>query len=239
LSEKGSRVRWLGAIGPLVALLALLMTDAWPVVPAVVALIAAVHGRQWLGRHRVRAAQAAGQGRWEGHLNAVTAAAWLWDVGGVALFCYQGWFPCRFTGDGLGLTVAPRGLLLPRLRRYRPVTIPWTDIAGGRQLAPVRRNWDGQFSVLPLTELTIDVVGATARGLDDLNGDPDAMDAADAQETLDDLRDLYGPQWQPGTVALTAWLSSPDGLLDLVTARAQGRPSRAVRRISGAPPAGP
>ena len=101
--------------------------------------------------------------------------------------------------------------------------MPWTDIAGGRQCPPVHRNWAGQFSVLPLTELTVDVVGATAQGLndlDELDGDPEA------DEVLDDLRAIYGPQWQPGTVALTAMLSSPDGLLDLIATWAQGKPSR-------------
>ncbi|GAA3240551.1 hypothetical protein ACFO1B_08670 [Dactylosporangium siamense] len=83
----------------------------------------------------------------------------------------------------------------------------------------MHRTWDGRFSVLPLTELTIDVVGTTARGLDDLDEHLD-------DDPLDDLRDLYGPLWRPGTVPLTAWLSSPAGLLDLITARAQGRPSR-------------
>ncbi|GAB3841622.1 hypothetical protein ACFPIJ_43710 [Dactylosporangium cerinum] len=206
-----------------VPLLALLSTGAWPVVPAVLALAAAAYGGQWLARRRVLAAQASGQGRWEGHLDAAMATAWLWDAGGLALFSYQGWLPCRITGDALGLTIAPRGLLLPRRRRYQPVSVPWTDIAGGRQLAPVFRNQAGQFSLLPLTELTIDVVGATAQGandLDYLDGEPEAG------EVLDELRELYGPQWQPGTVPLTAMLSSPAGLLDLIRTRGQGQPSR-------------
>ena len=227
--NKGSSLRQVRKLAPavplllaLVPFLLLLSSRAWLVVPAVLALIGAVYGGQWLARRRVLAGQASGQGRWEGHLDAATAA-WLWDAGGIALFSYHGGFPCRLTGDALGLTVAPRGLLLPRLRRYREVTMPWTDVAGGRQLTPVHRNWAGQLSVLPLTELTIDVVGASAQGLndlDELDGDPEAG------EVLDGLREIYGPQWRPGTVALTALLSSPDGLLDLIATRAQGKPSR-------------
>lgn len=220
------RLRWLAGgvhvLLAIVSLLLLLATAAWPVVPAVLALIGAVYVGQWLGRRRVLAAQATGQGRWEGYLDTMTAA-WFWNAGRVALFSYRGGFPCRLTGDALGLTVAPRGLLLPRMRRYQTVSIPWTDIAGGRQQTPVHRNRAGQFSVLPLTEMTIDVVGATARGLNDLSeidGEPDAG------EVLDYLRGIYGPQWQPGTVPVTAMLSSPEGLLDLIVSWAQGTPCR-------------
>ncbi|WP_238011508.1 hypothetical protein KZZ52_47850 [Dactylosporangium sp. AC04546] len=120
----------------------------------VAALAVPVFVVQWWGRHRLRAEHAAGKRTWTGHIP-LDHAVGLWDLGVAAAFRFGGGVPVRVTPTPAGLFVAVRSYAGGR--RYTPVTVQWSDIAGVRAEASGRATDWGRVALLPLTTVTVDL----------------------------------------------------------------------------------
>jgi hypothetical protein len=238
---------WLWFVVP-VAVVSL-VTRTWELPVIVLAVFAVVFAVQAWTRRRARsahaAAAAAGGGEWAGRLSTDTAD-WLWPRGlSMALgLMYGDGLPVRLRADSAGITVAPYGPLVSRLRRLSPVLIPWSDIAGARERDRGYSTASGKLSTVTLHDVTIDVVGPSATEwdfaddwLDDADEDvTDGYEAApddpphdddepfDAAEHAAFLVEHYGPDWRPGTAPLVVTTAATDGLVEHVTRWATGRP---------------
>jgi hypothetical protein len=146
-------------------------------------------------------------------------------------------YPVRVVADSIGLAVTVRGML--RLRRPRPPRrISWTDVAGARQRYRGYRMTSNHWSLVPLTDVTIDVVGPSAHSWrvlfedDDSDTAPEAADtgAVDTQaevlEWREYVRDLNGPDWREGTAALRFTTPAPANIVTLIEGRRRGAPWR-------------
>jgi hypothetical protein len=197
----------------------------------------------WARRRVVRARRllaASGGGLWTGWLGN-SCVEWLWPPARVGLWSslmYPDRAPVRVTADLSGVTVALRGPIAAALWRRQPVLIPWTEIAGARSRDRGRGFDDRTVSLLRLTDVTVDVVGASAQGWADMWELDDAADdcvceparaeyvgAETDDDTAEEIREAFGPDWVPGTAALVLITTSPEGLVATISARGLGRPS--------------
>ncbi|MFB9181100.1 hypothetical protein ACFFX1_23380 [Dactylosporangium sucinum] len=121
---------------------------------AVAAVAVPVFAAQWRDRERQRAAHRAGVRTWTGHVP-LDHAVGLWDLGVVAAFRFGGGLPVRVTPTQAGLFVAVRSSAGGR--RYAPVTVQWSDIAGARTEAAGRATDWGRVAMLPLTTVTVEL----------------------------------------------------------------------------------
>lgn len=155
--------------------------------------------------------------------------------------------PVRLDADHSGLQLRLRGVLLPRLVDVPARTIPWSDLAGARETQLGFRRADHRPATVRLTVVTLDLVGRSADGylpepteeeftaamrtlgvdITTLEDDPDdpVDEAAEAQEEEHFWREEYGPDWRRGTLPLQLTTPASDGLVELVTRRAGGRPA--------------
>jgi hypothetical protein len=198
-------------------------------------------------RGRVRRLQAevvaTGGGVWLGQMPVEEAEA-LWGESLPFLVSYSYFaegYPVTLVADENGLTLSPRGLLLPRLGRLKPTLIPWTDQAGARSRRLGYNSESGTtLWLVPLTKITIDLVGPSAAGhlwpmseeeVENADGqgdfDPDPSDEEDADDEAF-WRQSHGPDWRRGTEPLHFTTSEPTGLVDLVLLRSRGRPADTV-----------
>lgn len=258
-AEAGRGWRALPAPAWALGLLAVVGATAglWELTAIVVAVSAAAYlaqvGQRGRARRLLREHQATGGGAWVG-LVPLIAAEELWGVRlpRWVLFGYDEGLPVRLVADSAGVHLHPRGLVLPRLSRIAPASIPWSDLAGARSRALGLRTTSGRsVRLVPMSAVTLDLVGTSADGrlpepstqelqkafhrlgieTDEhgepvLDEEPDALlhEEQERAERSDYYRDVYGADWQPGTEPLVLTTCEPTGLVELVAARHAGRP---------------
>lgn len=247
-----SRVPFAGwSLGGL--LLFALVFQAWPLIAilgSVLLLALLGHGYERQRARRLLEFAPAGTGTWIGTV-ALYQAESLWGRSlpfWLSLSYSQDGYPARLTANAAGLQLHPGGWVFHRLARVKPALIPWTDVAGARS-RPLgfRGSPEGAtIRMVPTTAVTIDLVGPSAdghlpslsaeeerellRGVD-INPDEQLAQAdedcglSDEEQSRSE-RDIYGPDWRPGTEPLVLTTSEPRGLVDLVTTFSQGRPDR-------------
>lgn len=131
-----------------------------------------------------------------------------------------------------GMTLRPSGWML-RYARDRGWAVPWSDIVGATNGKATYRAFDGTYSVVPLTELRITVVGRSAQDffdwwlLDDADDDeeglpPTAQEQAEDAEWRAIAREELGPHWIPRTALVRVRTSAPDNFVDAVARWARG-----------------
>jgi hypothetical protein len=168
-------------------------------------------------------ARAAGGGIWLGSIDGDTVD-WLWDdLPPYAAAMVADNLPVHLAATGDGLLVWVRGMSRLLIRRP-PRLIPWSDIAGARELDPRHTDHSSRISLVTLTPVIIDVVGTSAAGWLGFDNSGDGpRDDSDDDSDGGVLAELAGDGWQPGSAPLRFLTAAPDGLVEMVLRRRTGR----------------
>lgn len=196
------------------------------------ALPAVTYGQQsWQrSRDRRRHATTAGSlgGTWRGWLVSDTTEWLLPDQRWFAVLLDTAPTPVRLIADAAGITVTVRGPVVSRSWRRPSIVIPWSEVVGARQHERGHKFEGPRLWITTLTEVTVDVVGASAEEWRD-RYDEDFVDGAEDTDDgevgwIELRRDAGGVDWRPGTAPLRFVSDAVDGLVELIERHASGRP---------------
>ncbi|MBI1379223.1 MAG: hypothetical protein GC157_17355 [Frankiales bacterium] len=203
----------------------------WLVAGTLVVVLGLIAVGQLLARNRARRRMTegvlSGSTRWRGRVIGL----------GVAIFdgrTWAVWFndgvPVDVVAGQAALALEPRGLGR-RWGGQHDVKIPWRDVVGARTRDLGRQTPEGKVSFVPLTAVTVLVVGDLVPPrlrLDELMPEEELTDDERAQADEDlagylaRIRESFGDDYEFGVLPLEFITSDATGLVEAVSARARG-----------------
>ena len=210
-------------------LLAVIVRD-WPIAVMLVVVFACIALGQVAARSRARRrmseARLSGRQRWRGRVIRE----------GTSLFDGRVWWTAFNDGVPADLVVGLEALVLEPTRGGRKwghlqdVRVPWTDVVGARTRDLSRETPEGTVSFVPLTEVTLLIVGDLVPTMrpdewlaeEELTVSERAEVDEDIASFLAAIRETVGDDYVFGVLPLVFLTPDASGLADATKARARG-----------------